>query len=209
MKLRGVLFFIICTLVIALESPANSSMAQDSGFSGSFEADSYFIPEDDDFTLAIFGIDVSRSHYEVRYNYEDLNTVSFWAGYNLDFPGELSIKAVPIAGFSLGNSTGFMPGLNLDLNYGIAGFSSQLEYFFDTENKNPDFFYAWSELTIQPLDWLYGGVALQRTKVYETESEVQIGIFTGFSYSDFYSTFYFFNPDKSDMAMVLALGVEF
>ncbi|WP_410961830.1 hypothetical protein, partial [Salmonella sp. SAL4359] len=41
----------------------------------------YFIP-DDFFVLPVFKADKNRLHLEARYNYEDRETFSAWAGYN-------------------------------------------------------------------------------------------------------------------------------
>jgi murein biosynthesis integral membrane protein MurJ len=45
-----------------------------------------------------------------------------------------------------------------------------------------DFFYSWSELTLAPFDELRIGLVTQRTRVYETDRNVQRGLLAGFSW---------------------------
>ena len=44
------------------------------------------------------------------------------------------------------------------------------------------FLYTWSEFALAPTDWSRFGLAVQRTKVYQTEFDIQRGFFAGFSY---------------------------
>ena len=59
---------------------------------------------------------------------------------------------------------------------------SQGEYVFDTTDSSESSFYNWSELTLAPADWFRFGMVTQRTRLYQTDREIQRGFLVGFSY---------------------------
>jgi len=58
-------------------------------------------------------------------------------------------------------------------------------------------------------DPLRPGLAIQRTKVYQTDLDTQRGGLVGFSVRRVSLTTYFFNPDENTPTFLLALGVGF
>jgi hypothetical protein len=86
---------------------------------------------------------------------------------------------------------------------------SEGEYVFDLGESSDSFFYNWSELTIAPVSWLRAGVVTQRTRVYETDRDIQRGLLLGLSYKALSVTTYVFNPDDSEPTVVLGAGVDF
>ena len=83
------------------------------------------------------------------------------------------------------------------------------EYLFDTDDYSESFFYTWSELTYSPLEWLRGGLVIQRTKAYETNFEIQRGLLLGFCFEHVDLTGYVFNLGWGDPAYVFSVGVNF
>ena len=71
------------------------------------------------------------------------------------------------------------------------------------------FFYNWSELTLAPVDWFRFGMVTQRTRLYQTDRDIQRGLLVGLSYKKVGFTAYVFNPDESRPTVVLAVGVNF
>jgi len=176
---------------------------------GSIEIDYNLVQNDDDFLMPTIVLEVSGWHFEGRHNYEERNSSSLWIGYNLETGKDLHLKVTPLAGLVIGSVAGAAPGLEFELKYGILSLIAQSEYFFNAENNEDSYFYSWNEIEIAPLDWLYAGIVVERTKAFETDTDVQTGLFGGIAYSNFYFTTYFFDPDKHDRNVLFALGCEF
>ena len=168
----------------------------------------YFIPEDF-FLLPIVKAGRDKLHLEVRYNYEDRQTVSTWIGYNFQTGEELEFSAVPMIAAVLGQSNGIAPGLELDIVYKSFELYSEAEYLFNIEDGHSNFFYNWSELTFSPTDWLWFGVVGQRTRIYQTELEIQRGMLLGVTYQNWQFTGYLFNMFSDDSFVVLSLAADF
>ena len=148
-------------------------------------------------------------HLEGRYNYEDLHTGSAWFGYNLSGGDTLAWEVTPMMGGVFGRTNGIAPGGKGSLSWWKLEAYSEGEYVFDLGDSSDSFFYNWSELTIAPVSWLRAGMVTQRTRVYETEREIQRGFLVGFSYGALNFTTYVFNPDDSKPIVVLGAGVTF
>jgi hypothetical protein len=56
-------------------------------------------------------------------------------------------------------------------------------------------------------DWF--GSAIQRTKLYQPDFDVQRGLLVGFAYKRVDFTTYVFNPEVSRPTVVLAIGIRF
>jgi hypothetical protein len=173
----------------------------------SAETDLYFT--DPFIFLPIFIADKGNLHLEARYNYEDLKTFSGWVGYNFFGGEDFEYFITPMIGAAVSRTDGIAPGLEITLGY--AGFElySESEYLFDFASSEYNFFYSWSDLTYSPLDWLWFGLSGQRTKLYETEVEIDRGLILGGSYRNFEITGYFYNAFTDDAFFMLALATEF
>lgn len=168
----------------------------------------YFIPEDF-FLLPIVKADRDKLHLEVRYNYEDRKTVSTWIGYNFIAGDDWEFSATPMIAAVIGQSNGVAPGLELDLTYSSFELYSEAEYLFNLEDGHYNYFYNWSELTFSPTDWLWFGVVGQRTRIYQTELEIQHGLLLGASYKNWQFTGYLFNMFADESFVVLSLAADF
>ena len=80
---------------------------------------------------------------------------------------------------------------------------------FDAHDSADSFFYNWSELTFGPADWLRVGLVTERTRVYETERDVQRGLLVGITYKNLEATTYVFNPDDSEPVVVFSVAFSF
>ena len=87
--------------------------------------------------------------------------------------------------------------------------ASQSEYVVDLDQEDGTFLYTWSQLSILPVPWLQAGLAVQRTRVYETERDLQRGFLVGFTWKQVGFTTYLFDPDTSQPTVVLALELSF
>ena len=197
-------------LGLAQEAPAKpaSAPAATDPWSYSITFDAYVIPHELNYVDPIFTADRDWLHLEARYNYENLETGSLWAGYNFSAGRKLVLKATPMIGGVVGRTTGIAPGYEVSLTYKRITFSPQGEYVFDTTNHSGDFFYTWSTLTYSA-DWFRAGLVEQRTKAYHTPLDVQRGFLVGFSYKQWEFTTYIFNAGFTDPTVVLEFGVSF
>ena len=205
------LFFIsICNLFLIITSTLfaqEQDTLEASEWEYGVETDLYFT--DPFIFLPIFTADKGKLHFEARYNYEDLKTATAWVGYNFFGGDEFEYFITPMVGGAFGRTNGIAPGLEFTLGY--AGFElySESEYLFDFESEENNFFYSWTDFTYSPLDWLWFGISGQRTKLYDTEVEIDRGLILGAAYRNFEITGYFYNPFTDDVFFMMALSTEF
>ncbi len=193
----------------APDVPVRAPAAPEKRWSFSAFAFAYLLPDESDYAQPSFAADRDWLHLEARYNYEDLETGSLWIGYNFSFGDEITFDFTPIFGVVLGETDGVGPGYKLSLSWRRLDFSSESEYVFDSSDSADSFLYTWSELGWSPLDWLRLGLVVQRTKVYQTEFDIQRGFLVGVAYKSASFTTYVFNPDGSEPTVVLGVGLEF
>ena len=202
--MKTCLFFLM-TLVLQ-----TSMYAQEKQSTWSFEAamNVYFL-SDGTILLPVFEADKNHLHLESRYNYEDLQTISVWGGYNFYGGKKLAYSITPMAGVVAGLSNGFAMGLEFELT--LAGFTlySESEQLFDLNTIENDFFYAWTDFTYAPLEWLFFGISGQRTRLYETNTEIQHGLIVGSAFGDFEASAYFYNPELDDRFVLISLSYTF
>jgi hypothetical protein len=193
----------------AKAEPAPAAEPAERAWSFSVSAYAYLVPGDDDYIQPTFTADWKWLHLEARYNYEALHAGSLWAGYNWSVGEKVTFEGNAMLGGVFGDTTGVAPGYKATLGWTKLAFYSEGEYLFDSNASSDSFFYAWSELTWAPADWCRFGLAGQRTRVYQTDREIQRGFLLGFSSKHVDFTAYVFNPDERTPTVVLALGVNF
>jgi len=197
-------------VVPATNSPPPTVEAEnEKTWSASVSVYTYFIPDDDDYAQPTVTFDHEWLHLEARYNYEDLETGSAWVGYNFSGGDKLAWEFTPMLGGVFGDTTGIAPGYKGLLSWWKLELYSEGEYLFDTDDSSESFFYNWSELTLAPVDWFRFGLVTQRTRVHETDREIQRGLLAGFSYQALDLTIYVFNPDDSKPTVVVGVVLTF
>jgi hypothetical protein len=145
-------------------------------------------------------------HLELRFNYEDIDTGSLFTGWTFEGGDELAFAATPMLGFVGGQTEGVAPGLELDLGWRRFAFYSESEYLFDTEDSSDDFFYSWSTLTYGLTEWLDAGLVAERTKLVDTDFELQHGLALEFTLSRLELALYSYNLGTNDAYTVVSLG---
>jgi len=200
----------LISAALLLADPGSAAASADTvattpAWSGYATAYAYFVENDDDFVTAVAWADHGPLHQEARYNYEDLRTGSLWLGVNLDGGDSLSWELTLMAGGVFGSTDGIAPGYRGALFWMAFDFSSEGVYLFDFADKADDFFYSWSELGWSK-GWFRGGIAVQRTKVYQTDSDVQRGVLAGGSWSRVDAAIYWFEPGSDHTAVMLLAG---
>jgi hypothetical protein len=190
-------------------TPTAITEPDEEGWSFSASASTYIVPDFREYVQPTFTADRGWLHLEGRYNYENLETGSVWAGYNFGGGEKLEWEFIPMLGGVFGDTTGVAPGYKLSLTYWKIEFSSEGEWVFDLDNSEDSFFYNWSELSVSPVDWFRFGLVGQRTRAYQTEVDIQRGLLVGFSYKRMDFTTYVFNLDQGQTTWVFAVGLSF
>lgn len=168
----------------------------------------YFMPDGFIF-LPIYAFDRDWLHLEARYNYEDMNTFSAWFGYNFSGGDKFQYAFTPMLGGIVGNSYGLAAGLEMTFDFFGFEFYSESEHVFSLEDIRDDFFYNWTDLTYSPLDWFWFGLSAQRTKLYQTDLEVQRGLLVGGGYKWFGINAYLYNLGWDDPYVIVSLTITF
>lgn len=203
---KSIFIYLLLMLVI----PCITLMAQDSTarpqWSHELNTGFYFIP-DDFFVLPVYQANNGWLHLEARYNYEDRKTFSAWFGYNFSGGSKFRYTITPMAGGIAGNTCGIAPGL--ELTFDFCGFElySESEYVFDLQGKEGDFYYNWTDFSWSPLEWLWFGLSIQRTKLYETDLDIQRGLLLGGGYRWFGLSGYLYNLGFDDPYFILVLSL--
>jgi hypothetical protein len=178
-------------------------------WSFSFSASTYVVPDFQEYVQPTFSADRGWLHLETRFNYENLETGSVWAGYNFSGGKKVEWEFTPMLGGVFGDTTGVAPGYRFSLTYWKLEFSSEGEWVFDLRNSDGSFFYNWSELSVSPVDWFRFGLVGQRTRAYRSEVEIQRGLLVGFAYKKIDFTTYVFNLDQGKTTWIFAVGMSF
>ncbi len=172
-------------------------------------ASTYILPDDPDYVQPAVTADRGWLHLEGRFNYEDRGTGSAWFGYNFSVGETVTLELTPMIGAVFGNTSGVAPGYRGSLAWRMLQLYSETEFVVDTGSSGDSFLYTWSELEVAPVDWCRFGLVVQRTKVYETDFDIQRGFFVGVSLKGLDVTGYVFNPDADRPTVVVTVGVGF
>jgi hypothetical protein len=189
--------------------PDTSEDSSTKEWSFSLAAFGYLVPNDQSYGSPTFTADHQWLHLEARYNYENQQTGSLWAGYNFSVGQRVTLEIAPMFGVVFGKTTGVAPGYNLLVGYRKLELTSQGEYVYDTGDQSGSFFYTWNELVYSPVEWFHAGLVAQRTRAYQTPLDVQRGFSGGFVYKHADFTTYVFNAGWTDPTVVLALTFKF
>jgi hypothetical protein len=184
----------------------DASEARDWSIAGSLYT--YFLPDQTAYAQPTVSGSWRWLHAEARYNYEAQRTASLWLGCTLGLGEKVTFDLTMMAAAVFGDVVGFAPGMLAELNWRWLRLYVEAEYLFDSRSPSDSFFYTWSELTLAPLDWLFFGLVLQRTRAYPMEMEVQRGFLLGLTREMFYVTGHLFDPFGEPLG-VLAFGAEF
>src|SRR5688572_10955709 len=102
---------------VSLKSYTQQNQKDTSGSDWNFSAwaEMFFISNGENFFNPTFYARHKSLHLEGRYNYEDLNTASVWAGKRFRFGKPVEFVIVPMAGLVFGNTNGVAPGLETEI----------------------------------------------------------------------------------------------
>lgn len=175
-----------------------------------FNIETDFNIADPFYIIPIFQADKSRLHLEARYNYEELETFSFWTGYNISGGKKFQYTIVPMAGGLAGRINGVAPGIEITFDYSNLELYCESEYIFDIDDKESNFYYHWIDFTYSPAEWIFFGFSSQLTASLQTEPDIQNGVLAGGSYKNLDMSLYYFNSnDFSDQFLLLTISMGF
>jgi hypothetical protein len=189
--------------------PPAAPEAEETGWEFGLAGALYVLPDEGDYVQPTFKADRGLFHFETRYNYEDRDSTSFFVGANFEFGEKVKLALTPMIGGLVGQTDGIVPGLEADFTVGPFEAYAEAEYVFDLNDSSSKYFYMWSELSLWPTEWLRAGVVTQRTRVYQTDRDIQRGLLVGFAVGKLDGAVYFFNPGADDHFTVVSLGVSF
>ena len=205
-KYRLLLVSLVALKLFAQEKPIDTAGSQ---WNFSAWSEVFIMPDEKDIFNPTFYARHQSLHLEGRYNYEDRNTVSTWVGRKFEFGQPVEFVFVPMGGIIFGNTNGMAPGLEMEIVYRKFDFYSEMEYVFDFESRQNNLFYMYSELAIRPIDALRTGIIAQRTKLVETEHEIQRGLFAEYYFKRFRAGVFYFSPFSSDNFWIASVSVDF
>jgi len=143
--------------------------------------DGYLDPEESTYFVPTIFANRGALHLEGRYNYEDFDTGSLFAGWTFTIGNtDDYLKLTPMAGAFVGSSNGVAPGLEIEAHVWRLAYWFESEYTFNVEDSSEDFFYTWSELNLSLFPFLWIGGSLQRLKLVDAPREVDVGPMVGF-----------------------------
>ncbi len=144
-------------------------------------------------------------HLELRYGYEDVETAALFAGWTIGLGEELAVDLIPMLGAVAGETDGIAPALEIDAAWKRLSWYAEMEYLFDLEDSDDDYFYSWSTLTYEVTDWLSAGLVVERTKLVDTDFWLQRGLALEFTYESLGFSLYAYNLGSDDSYVALAL----
>jgi hypothetical protein len=145
---------------------------------------------------------------EIRYNYEELHTASVYAGKTFVVKNSNTFSLTPMAGIVMGNYTGGSLALNTNLELKNVFFSSQAQYTISKESRTGSYFYNWAEIGYYTLPWLYTGVTVQQTLLYQAKMKTAAGIIAGVTKNKWSVPVYFFNPLGPEKYFIVGINFE-
>jgi len=212
----------VVAVVLGTATPAWAQPPQDApsagvaapSWEGSLSANTYFLPDDDNYVQPTVTADRGALHLESRYNYEDRNSLSGFVGWNFSAGKKVVLTVTPMFGVVGGDIDGVIPAFELSLEFGRLEIYSENEYVIAVTERTSNYLYNWSEVSIRAADWLRAGIVTQRTRTLRLpsalEREVERGFLAGVSFGRVNGDFYFFNPGSDDDAyFIFTIGVSF
>ena len=217
MKQRSALLLVVLGLAVAnafggsapapVAPPAQETT--DSAWEGSFSVYGYVAEHAQDYVNPSLTADRGWLHLEARYNYEAIESGSAWIGYNFSFGKKLVFEITPMLGGVVGEINGVAPGYTITITYGPLELFTQGEYFFDAATRDGNFFYNASEFTCAISRWFRVGLALDRTKVIDSNLAIRRGPLVGFTYKRFDFSTYWLEPGSKGSTLVVGATVNF
>ena len=100
---------------------------------------------------------------EGRYNYDDVNTFSLYAGKTISGGNKIEYTVIPMLGFSVGDFQSIAAATKMEFSYRKLFMSAEIQYNHALRNEETSFFFTWPEIGIDISDYFFTGMAAQYT----------------------------------------------
>ncbi len=182
-------------------------------FEGGLEQYAYISMGKSPTLVPIVHIQNEKWYGEARYNYEALKTFSVYVGKIFSNEEKTqSYAIIPVIGITTGKFKGGSVGLDITFNDSDFFFCSQSQYTFSNTDRYQNFIYSWSELGYEPSKWIYAGLALQYTQLFQKTEEplmYEFGVMAGFKLGRWTIPIYSFSPFADDRYFIVGLNLIF
>ena len=177
-KAQKIILYLLIALALTHSVKSQDSSAKTSAFHDLFLSGYVnFLNDGSTYGMGISGGYYKNIYAEARYNYEDLQTFSLFAGYAFsNDEHQVKWEIIPMVGIAVGQTNAILPAMEASAGYKKINFNSQLEYAVSLESKKSNYWYAWSELTYALASWLEPGIVIQRSKLYKTGRQIDRGL---------------------------------
>jgi hypothetical protein len=197
-------------LMLLVAAPAFAQSPDTSRWDFAADLNYYHFEGGDNLLLPVFKANRDWLHLEARYNYEDMQTFSGWVGYNWEGSvSKMDFVITPMVGGAGGNTRGFLAGFEATFSLGKFELYSEAEHLWDAASEDYNFFYTWTDISISPRDWWWFGLSAQRTRLYQTDLELQRGFMLGLGAGQWAFTSYLYNWGFGEAFGLLTIEFEF
>ncbi len=169
----------------------------------------YIVPDDKDYAQPTVMADHDWLHFELRYNYEALDTGSIWLGCNFEGGEALEWAITPMIAGVVGDTMGFAVGFEGSLHWWKLELYVESEYVIDADDASGNFFYNWSELTLSPVEWFRFGLVTQRTRFSGGGNDPQLGVLAGCTVGAVDLNAYVLNLEEDKPTVAFSVGLSF
>ena len=154
---------------------------------------------------AVYGQTDKGWYGEMRYNYEEAQTVSLLAGKTFARGGSFAWSVMPQAGLLAGRFNGASAGFQAEAKAGIVTAFIEPQYCASFGSAQSSFFYNWAELSLHPVRNFYAGIALQQTATHKERFIAEPGFVLGLNAGKLELPVYYFKQKNSDGYLVVGM----
>ena len=196
-------------LASAAVLPAIASAADEGAVSGSAAYSYYAMRDQPDFSVGVAAMERGRLRIEGRYGYEARDGASLFAGWKFEGGDAVAFTVTPMIGALFNKARGVVPAVEASASAGAFDAYIEAEAVHDLRSHESSYLYAWSELGWSPAKWIRVGAVGQRTRLVETDRDIQRGLFVQLLAKRVSLAAYAFNPDAASRYWVLSLSAKF
>lgn len=160
------------------------------------------------YMIPVAAVDVNNWHFEARYNYEDVRTVSVWAGPTFEWSGDVPGYVAPLGGLVVGNTTGVALGLETETTFDVFSLYAEAEYVVVPSDRTSDYFYLWADLTATLWEQVLVGLTVQRLREVHQDVVISPGAFAGATIGIVTPKLYAFGVASDEPYFMLSIDVE-
>lgn len=145
---------------------------------------------------------------ELRYNYEDMKTLSLYAGKTFVGGSVFKYSLTPMGGYCIGKFNGLSFAANAEAEWKDFYLSTQTQYSVATKRDMTNFFFSWTEVGYNVFRNFFTGLAVQYTR-QQGVNDIQPGLVAGLNFKNISIPFYLFSPFRPGRYVVLGFVYEY